>query len=609
MEENEMAKKLELLSHGVFEKDAMNSKVTTRTVTKKEKILGHLIGPLGLIFVVNTIAALVEKFFTQQTGAMYGTGNVEMVKQMGGYYEIIMTVAKVLAIGIGLLNGFLIQKTKSKQGRMRPWYLIFGFVSIVIGFLIFLFPGTTLGQSYWYYFFTLLICYHTVGSSYFYLFRDTIVSITTRDPKEKAQLKFIRQLAWTLISGIIIGMLVNMVVLPMWLEHDINGYAILMIALSIVAIPLLLIEYFYTKERVIEDVSKEVGLENENKIPLKTQLKALFTNKYYILLLIVTTIGGIMDNFKGGNVQYFYIKFLLGGENNPLMYTIYQVVTGIPMGIGIFAIWPLSKKFGIRNVSLVGFSLAAIGNIFGWIFADNLVIAIAAGFIREIGMLPNAYIVGTLLYYAYDDIEYKSGVRLEGLLGVAVVVAIQSLIYAPFAGGFESTILKLGFVDVVGVTASEEVKQFMTFAFYFFNLIFSLAYVIILPFIDIEKKLPAINSELERRKKKAIEARGETYLSPEEQEKLEAEKLEKEHEENRIADLKAHCLKKGLDFETENNKYLAEKAEKERKWQEKQAKKQAKQNARLNKRLPEQTETKDETTATEQSSDNDETKI
>ena len=549
----------------MFEKPIMDSKVTTRTVTKKEKILGHLIGPLGLIFVVNTIAALVEKFFTQQVGAMYGTGNIEMIQKMGGYYEIVMTVAKILAVAIGLLNGFLIQKTQSRQGRMRPWYLIFGFVSIAIGFLIFLFPGNTLGESYWYYFFLLVICYHTVGSSYFYLFRDTIVSLTTRDPGEKANLKFIRQLAWTLISGIVIGMLVSMVAIPMWLEHDIHGYAVLLIIISLCAIPLLLLEYFYTKERVIEDVAETVGTENENKIPVKDQLKALLSNKYFLLLTILTTIGGIVDNFRGGNVQYFYIKFLLDGVNNPGRFTLYQVVTGIPLGIGIFAVWPLAKKFGIKNVSWVGFLLAFLGNAVGWMFAGNLPVAMAAGFVREVGMLPNAYIFGTLLYYAYDDIEFKSRMRLEGLMGVAIIVAIQSLIYAPFAGGFESAILKMGFVDAEGVMASAQVKSFMALAFYAFNMVWALANVIILPFVDVEKKLPDIKEELIRRQKEAVEARGEVWIEPEEQERLDAEKAAAEAEEDRIADLREMCAKKGLDFEAENNRYLAKKAEKEAK--------------------------------------------
>ena len=488
----------------------MDSKANTEHVTTKEWVFGHLIGPLGLIFVVNTIAALVEKFFTQQTGAMYGVENVEMVKQMGGYYEIVMTIAKILAVGVGLLNGFLIQKTNSRQGRMRPWFLIFGFVSVAIGGLIFLFPGKTLGDAYWYYFFFLLICYHTVGSSYFYLFRDTICSLTTRDPKEKTKIQFIRKMSWTLLSGIVIGMVFNMVLLPMWLEKDINGYPLLMVIMSLVAIPLVLMEYFYTRERISEDVSIEAsGLLQKNEIPLKDQLKALFTNKYYVILIIIFTISGIVDNFKGGNVQYFYIKFLLDGVNNPLMFTIYMVITGAPLGIGAFCIYPLVKKMGIKNLTVLGYSLVLVGSIMGWLFPSNIVIAFIGGFLRNMGWLPNAYIFATLLCFAYDSIEYKSHLRLEGLMGVAVVTALQALIYAPFAGGYESTILKMGFVDVEGVIPSAEVISFMNSAFYLFDAALALIVVILLPFVDVEKKLPEINAELEKRKELALSSNSE----------------------------------------------------------------------------------------------------
>lgn len=560
-----MEKKIELLHKGLFEKPFMDSRVKTRTVSRAEKIWGHLVGPLGLIFVVNTIAALVEKFFTQQTGAMYGVENVEMVKVMGGRYEIVMTVAKILAVGMGLLTGWLIQHTESRQGRMRPWHLIFGFVSIIIGGLIFLFPGNTLGESYWYYFFFLLIAYHTVGSSFFYLFRDNICSLTTRDPGAKTQVQFIRKMSWTLISGVIIGMIINMVLLPMWLEKDINGYAILMVSLSVVAIPLLLLEYFYTRERITEDVATEYGIEHENSIPLREQMKALFTNKYFVILTIIATVSGIVDNFKGGNVQYFYIKFLLGGAENPMMYTIYQIATGIPMGVGAIIAYPIAKKVGIRNMTLAGYALLLIGSIIGWMFPDQLVPAVIGGLLRNIGWIPNAYIFATLLCFAFDSVEFKSHLRLEGLLGVAIIAAVQAAIYAPFAGGFESTILRLGFVDVEGVVPSEEVIRFMSLAFYLFDIILSVTVLVLLPFVDVEKHLPEINAELLRRKKEAVLAKGEEWIDPEEAEQREKERLEREAEENRIHDLKELCLKKGLDFETENAKYLAKLAKKQAK--------------------------------------------
>lgn len=569
-----MAKEIKLLSRGLFEKPLMDSRVKSRTVSKKEEILGHMIGPLGLIFVVNTIAALVEKFFTQQTGAIYGEANIGMVMQMGKYYEVVMTGAKLLAVLFGLLIGWLVQHTQSRQGRMRPWYLIFGFASIIIGCLIFLFPGNDLGGNYWFYFFFLLVCYHTVGSLFFYEFRDNICSLTTRDPKEKTQVQFIRKMSWTLISGIIIGMIVNMVLLPMWLEKDINGYPVLMLCLSAVAIPLLLMEYFYTRERITEDVAAEVGLGNENRIPLRAQLRALLTNKYFVILTILTSLTGIVDSFKGGNVQYFYIKFLLGGVDNPLMYTIYQIATGIPLGLGAIIAYPIARKIGIRNFAMIGYSLIFTGSILGWLFPENLPLAIAAGFMRQAGLIPNSYVLATLLCFAFDSVEYKSHMRLEGFLGVAVISAVKSVFTAPFAGGYESAILQLGFVDAGGLIPSADVTNFMVMAFYAFDLVCAAAYLILLPFVDIEKKMPAINQALVQRKREAVLARGEEWIEPEELERREKEALAAQHEASRIADLKAHCQKKGLDFEEENRKYLQKLAAKQAKAAAKTAKKQ-----------------------------------
>lgn len=577
-----MSKPITLLNKGLFEQPFMDSKATGRTVSGKEKYLGHLIGPLGLIFVVNTIAALVEKFFTQQVGAIYGTGNIEMIQAMGGKYELVMTIAKILAVGIGLLNGWLIQHTQSRQGRMRPWHLVFGFVSIIIGCLIFLFPGNNgLGEGYWYYFFFLIICYHTVGSTYFFLFRDTIVSLVTRDPQAKMNLKFIRQLCWTLISGMIIGMLISMVALPLWLEKDINGYPVLMIILSVVAIPLLLMEYFYTRERISEDVTAD---HKTNAIPLRDQLKALLTNKYFVILMVLTTVIGVVDNFKGGNVQYFYVKFLLGGEENPFMYTLYQVVTGEPLGLGALFIYPLAKKFGVRNVTMAGYAMVLFGSVLGLLFPSNVGVAMVAGFIRQCGMIPNAYIFATLLCYAYDSVEHKSGLRLEGLLGVAIIVAIQQAIYAPFAGGYEGTILRMGFVDAVGVKPSAEVVSFMTLAFYAFDIVLASAYLILLPFVDVEKKMPMINAELTERRKQAALERGEEWVDPAELERREIEAATIQAEEDRIADLKERCAKKGLDFDTENAKFLEAKAKKDAKQAAKAAKKAEKEAKKASKK-------------------------
>ncbi len=552
------------------------SRVKTRTVSTKEKILGHLIGPLGLIFIVNTIAALVEKFFTQQTGLLYGAENLDMINQMGKIYGIIMTIVKIASVVSSLLISFFISRSKSKNGRFRPLYPIFGFITLACGFLVFLFPGNPMGGAYWYYFFIVFIAYHVLTVVYFNIFRDNIVSVSTRSPSEKYRLNFVRKVSWTIISGIIIGLVVNNVVLPYWLDKDINGYALLMVSLSIASIPLIFLEFYYTKERIVEEDIKEE--ENANKIPIKEQLKALFTNKYYIIVTLIITMIGICDNFKGGNVQYFYIKYLLDGENNPLMYTLYMIAAGSPVGIGAIAIYPLAKKFGIKNITIAGYICVLVGSVFGWIFPSNPYVAIGAGFLRNLGMIPNSYVFITLLYYAFDSIEAKTGYRLEGLLGTGIVFALQNIIYAPFAGGYESRLLQLGFVDKEGVTPSTTVINFIVMSFYLFDIILAVLAVSTLPFVDVEKRMKAINETILARKKEKCLAEGKEWIDPEVLAKQEEEQFEKEREENRVLDLKERCEKKGLDFEVENQKYLDKQAEIARKKEEKEAKKLARKN-------------------------------
>ncbi|MBQ2069448.1 MAG: MFS transporter [Bacilli bacterium] len=563
---------MEQVRKKLFDRALFRSRVTTRTVSKKEMILGHLVGPLGLIFIVNTIAALVEKFFLQQVGAMYAD-NEAMVSQMGHAYGIAMTVIKFVGVGMGLLISLLIAKTKSTNGRFRPLYLIFSIFSVLCGFLIFLFNGNIMGEGYWFYFFLLLATYNTFGSAYFFIFRDNIVSVSTRSPSEKFRLSTIRKVSWTLISGIIIGMVINTVLLPMWLDKDVTGYPILMVILTVVSIPLVLMEFYYTRERVIEDGEKIVGEENVNKVPLKEQFKALFTNKYFVIITVIMTVSGIVDNFKGGNVQYLYVKYCLGGVDNDFMQLIYTIATGVPLGLGAIIAYPLGKKFGIKNVTLVGYGLVLAGSVIGWIFPNNVYVAIAAGFIRQMGYIPNAYVFITLLYYAYDSIEFKSGHRLEGLVGIGIVTAAQSLIYAPFAGGYESGILQRGFVDVEGAVPNQGVISWINLSFYLFDIILAATVLVLLPFVDVEKHLPEINAELYRRKQAAVLAKGEEWIDPEVKKKLKEDSLEEENEANRILDLKDYCEKKGLDFETENAKILAKREEKEKKRKEKEERK------------------------------------
>ena len=53
-----------------------------------------------------------------------------------------------------------------------------------------------------------------------------------------------------------------------------------------------------------------------------------------------------------------------------------SVIGGIPMGIGIFAVWPLAKKFGKRNLTQWGFVLYALGSAICCLAPANMTVEI-----------------------------------------------------------------------------------------------------------------------------------------------------------------------------------------------------------------------------------------
>ncbi|MGI6577012.1 MAG: MFS transporter [Eubacteriales bacterium] len=572
-----METKKSLLSRGLFEKPFMDSKVTTRSVTRKELILGHVIGPLGLIMLINTIASLLEIYIMRQMSMAVG-GDVtgDAYKNLGTIYYWVALGTRLAAMPMGIFTGYLMQHTRSRQGRMRPWYLIFGFVAILTGFLMFLKPVPSSKYSFWIYLYMTYVVYNLLGTSFYYLFNNNIVSLSSRNMVDRSKVAYARKLSWTLISGTLIGMVVNSVLLPYVIQPDetLNSFWILICGLTILAIPLLLIEYFYTRERVMEDVGEMS--ENPNDIPIREQFKALFHDKYYVLILIATTIGAIADNFRGTNVQYFFVSYVLGGINDPSLFMTYTILTGVPLGVGAIVIYPITKKYGIRNTTLVGYSIVLISSILGLIFPTSVVVAYVAGFLKQLGYIPAAYMLGALTISVFDSVEHGSGYRLEGLMAVGIVGMLQQAIYAPMAGLYEKILTGVGFdANSTGFQPAIAITV-LGVAFYGIELVCSAINVCVLPFIDLEKRLPKINADLLERKRQAVLARGEVWVDPEEHERIEKEKMEREAEENRIRDLKDRCARKGLDFDTEYRKYLAKKEAKERKQRGKEAARQAK---------------------------------
>lgn len=169
--------------------------------------------------------------------------------------------------------------------------------------------------------------------------------------------------------------------------------------------------------------------------------------------------------FKNASLVY-YCNYVLGSYNDGTTQMLVSVISGIPMGIGIFAVWPLAKRFGKRNVTMAGFVLYALGGIICLINPRNMVIVLIGQFIKNIGGLPCAYVFAAVGRRIRPCYEWKNGFRVDGLASsvnsVILTICTQhratgrtqffpcpgGLYRAGICGGHRQTI---GFVQNMGV--------------------------------------------------------------------------------------------------------------------------------------------------------------
>ena len=583
--------KANLLNARIF-----NSRVVSKNVTGQEKWLGYLLGPCGALLLNAVLATYLNVFYTDV---------LKLTTVWGGAFLVIFPlVSKVIDAVTNIVMGYVIDRTKTKQGKARPWLLLSAPLLTLTGILLFVVPKASIGvQVAW-----VMISYNLFYSFAFTIFNmshNLMCPLSTRNTMQRGGLSVFNQIATIMMSGILVALVFPMAIMPA-LGVDQSKWILVMCILSIIALPLTLLEYYFTKERVTEE---QMGSE-EKKVPFLLQLKIVLTDKYMLVMFAYFLIYTFGTSLKNLGLVY-YCNYVLGTYNDGITQMLVSVIGGIPMGIGIFAVWPLAKKFGKRNVTMVGFLLYALGSAICWLFPTNLYIVLVGQFIKNIGGLPCAYVFMALFADGLDHIEWKSGIRSDGM-AMSVYNIIAVAIVGVGTSVFNALLSGAGYIApelVDGVTVAAEqpkaVLDAITFSFVGLETITGLVLAGLLVFLTVEKTIKRKQDKIREYQKAETLARGEEWIEPEVRAQMEEEQFMQESEAIYAEELKARCEQKGLDYEAELDKHrrlVAEKqakaAEKKRIAREKEEAKaqkaEEKRTARIAKLTPEQRAAREE---------------
>lgn len=566
----------------IIDKAFFNSRVKSKNVTAKEKWLGYLIGPIGALLLNAVLATYLNVYYTDV---------LKLTTIWGGVFlTIFPIVSKIIDAITNIIMGYIIDRTKTKQGKARPWLFLSAPFIAVFGVLLFLVPS---GNE------TLQVIWVMLSYNLFYSFAYTIynmshslmVPLSTRNTVQRGALSVFNQIATIMISGIVVALLFPMIIMPA-VGVNKTSWIILMSIISGIALPLTLLEYYFTKERITEENLNQT----EKKIPFTLQLKALFTDKYYILLIAYFLVYIIGTTLKNIGLVY-YCNYVLGTYNDGITQMMISVIGGLPMGLGIFIVWPLAKKFGKRNVTLIGFVIYALGSLICWISPTSMAMVLIGQFIKNIGGLPCAYVFMALFADCLDHLEWKTGFRSDGV-AMSIYSVITVAIGGICIGIFNAFLAKLGYIAPISVDATnaasqyagslvngltpqygldkimdmisqsskhtaaitfvqnEGITNFFSFSFVGLEVITGLLCAALLLFVNVEKTIERKHQVLVEREKERFEKEGKKWLPAHERNAIELQKQEEEAEQAYKDELKNLCQKKGLDFDVEYEKHI-----------------------------------------------------
>ena len=562
-----------------------NSRVRSQNVTGTEKWLGYLAGPCGALLFNAVMATYLNVYYTDVLG-------------LGGLFLVVFPViSKVIDAITNVIMGYVIDRTRTKQGKARPWLLLSAPLVAVTGVLLFVVPsGDDILQIAW-----VMISYnlyYSVAYTIYNMSHNLMVPLSTRNTAQRGVLAVFNNISTIMMSGIVVALVFPMAVMPA-LGTSKGLWIAVMSVLACISLPLVLVEYYFTKERVTAESSGQ----EEKKIPFALQLKAIFTDKYMLLLLGYFLLYTLTSQLKNVALPY-YCNYVLGTYSDGITQTLVSVLGGIPMGIGIFAVWPLAKKFGKKNVTAAGFVIYAVGSAVCWMAPTNLPVVLVGQFIKNIGGLPCAYVFMALFADALDNLEWKNGFRCDGIAMSAysvIITAAAGLVTGIFNGGLWAADYIAPETVEVMPALTDAIQKIITNADGTFSIIYNqpeavttvfilffvgleaiagLVYAVMLLPVTVEKTVDKKLVIIRARQRAACEARGEVWAEPEVRAAEEQKRLDAEAEEYYRKELKERCQKKGLDYEAELQKHedaLRAKAEqqeaKERAGKEKAAKK------------------------------------
>ena len=302
-----------------------------------------------------------------------------------------------------------------------------------------------------------------------------------------------------------------------------NAWKVFVFALILITLIGVIIEYFFTRERVTEET---MGQETKPAVPTGKQASICLKDKYWIIMMVFFFLYQFGGMIKNVSQNYYCTSMFTDAQGN---YTVayggqlqgtLSIIGAIPTAIGMLIALPLANALGSKSKAILcGAVVATLGGAIGFIAPNNFAVVVASFLIKALGSTPAMYLSLALLADIFDHQEAVHGVRTDGLS-----MTVYGAIIAGMTGlttGVLNMVLSATHYDVATLQTNEALRAAMPWVFIGGETLCYAGIFLIFLFMKVEKYSRLDHLAIVSDQKAAAAAEGRAYISAEEKIRLE----------------------------------------------------------------------------------------
>jgi sugar (glycoside-pentoside-hexuronide) transporter len=392
-------------------------------------------------------------------------------------------VARVVDSIVDFSMGYIIDRTKSKWGKFRP-YVMFGCLPFcVLTVLCFVVPDFSepVKVIYAYVTYLLTMVFTTVTT----LPCTAILPAMTQEQSERIKLNnFVQFLGMTGMMIVAVGTMPLVGILGG--GNMAKGFFITVSAYAVIGFVLFMIWSFKVRERVVINTQHE-------KITLKEAFPLIIKNKYLLLL------SGAFVFFMSGftirnNSQMYYLMYTI---QRPDLIPIVGLLSMLPLILTILLVPVVVGKIGKKNALILGMIIVIVTNVSQYFVGVNVNAILVLTVLASIGSGLFVPLVWGLLPDTVDYAHWKFGKRSEGIIS-ATFIFLQKC--SSGVAGYIAGVALVAFGYIPNVVQSAGTMKGISFLYNVAGSLLAIVAVVLMLFYDLsEKRLSQMIEETQQR--------------------------------------------------------------------------------------------------------------